>query len=111
MKKILATLLLMGFVHFGAKADPPKSINVTMGTEGKRVIEVVHPVKDVLTHYIDLVEISLDGKVIKTFKFDKQSDAKAQTLDWKPEKAMAGQTISVKARCNRFGTKTVEVKL
>ena len=54
-------------ISFVAKADPAKKVNLAY-ENGNLKIEAIHKVKDVTTHYIDLITIKANGKEIKTIK-------------------------------------------
>ena len=65
-----------------------------------------HPVKDVNTHYIDLINIEVDGKEVKVIKLKKQSSAEAEVEELVIPEIKSGSTVKVKTRCNQFGTKS-----
>jgi desulfoferrodoxin (superoxide reductase-like protein) len=112
MKKVLFALLMLFSVTTALKADPPKKIILTYTEEGNKLkIVALHPVKNVTTHYIDLIAISVDGKEVKVIKPQKQSDAQAETIEVSVPQIKKGSTVSVKARCNQYGSKTADIKI
>jgi hypothetical protein len=112
MKKVLFALLVLFSATTALKADPPKKITLTY-TEQGNILKIValHPVKNVTTHYIDLISISVDGQEVKTLKPQKQSDAQAETVAVAIPQIKKGSVVSVKARCNEFGSKTAKLKI
>jgi desulfoferrodoxin (superoxide reductase-like protein) len=111
MKKLSIVLILLFFVATSLKADPPKKIVITPGEDGKWIVVAQHPVKDVSSHYIDLITITVNKQEVKTIKFQKQSDANAQTVEVVLPQAIKGSMVKVKARCNEFGSKTATIKI
>jgi hypothetical protein len=112
MKKVLLVLIVLFTATTALKADPPKNVILTYIEEGNKLkIVAIHPVKDVTTHYINLITISVDGQEVKVIKPQKQSDAQAETVEVPVPQIKKGSTVSVKACCNRFGSKTVKIKI
>lgn len=110
-KTILAGLILLlsaGFV----KADPPKSVNLSYNAEtGKLKIESIHKVKNVEEHYIDKIVISVNDKEVKTIKPTKQTSLASDVQEVSVPEIKKGVTVHVSSRCNRFGTKTADLKI
>ena len=112
MKKVLFILIVLFTATTALKANPPKNVILTYTEEGNKLkIVAIHPVKDVATHYINLIAISVDGQEVKVIKPQKQSDAQAETVEVSVPQIKKGSTVSVKACCNRFGSKTVKIKI
>jgi hypothetical protein len=112
MKKVLFALLVLFSATTALKADPPKKITLTYTEEGNKLkIVALHPVKNVATHYIDLITITVDGQEVKVIKPQKQSDAQAETVEVSVPQIKKGSSVSVKARCNEFGSKTAKIKI
>jgi hypothetical protein len=112
MKKVLFALLVLFSAATALKADPPKKITLTYTEEGNKLkIVALHPVKNVATHYIDLIAITVDGQEVKVIKPQKQSDAQAETVEVSVPQIKKGSSVSVKARCNEFGSKTAKIKI
>lgn len=111
MKKHVLALALIGIIPIITLADPPKKVILSYNA-GKLKIEAVHPVKDVKDHYIDLINISVDGKEVKVIKPKEQSSAAEELIEVAVPEIKSGSKVEVKARCNKFGSKkeTLEVK-
>jgi len=110
MKKILlAAFVLLAFSTV-LKADPPKKVELSFNAETHKLkVVAVHPVKNVTDHYIDLISISVDGKEVKVLKPQKQSTAGDETDEIVVPEIKKGSKVTVKARCNRFGTKSASL--
>lgn len=112
MKKIVFVLLAILSATAVLKADPPKKITLTYSEDSHKLkVVALHPVKDVNTHYIDLISISVNGQEVKVVKPQKQSDAKTETIEVVVPQIEKGCEVAVKARCNEFGSKTGKIKI
>jgi len=112
MKKSFFALLILVSVPLFIRADPPKKLNLSYDGESKKLkIEAIHPVKNVNNHYIDLISISVDGKEVKVIKPQKQSDAGAEVAEVSIPQISKGCKVTVKARCNEFGSKTKSITI
>jgi len=105
MKKVFLTITAIVFACLVAKADPAKKVNLSY-ENGNLKIEAIHKVKNVETHYIDLIVIKADGKDIKTIKLTKQSSPEAEVLEVALPKLTKGTKVEVVTRCNQFGKKS-----
>lgn len=110
MKKNILILAILASSPLFLKADPAKKVTLTYNN-GKLMIVADHPVKNVNTHYIDLISIKVDGKEVKVIKPTKQSSAQAETQEVEIPEIKPGCTIEVKTRCNEFGSKSAKLKL
>lgn len=110
MKKVLLLSVLMALTTLFVNADPAKKVTLTYKS-GKLLIIADHPVKDVNSHYIDLITITIDGKDVKEIKLTKQSSNLAETLEVDLPGIKPGSTIQVKTRCNQFGNKSAKLKV
>lgn len=112
MKKLFFALMMLVAVPLFVRADPPKKLTVTYNTETKKLnIEILHSVKDVTSHYIDLISIKVNGKEVQVIKPKKQSDAKNETVNVSVPEITKGSKVTVKARCNKFGSKSKTVTI
>ncbi len=94
------------------RADPPKKIILDYNSSEKVLkIDIVHPVKDVEKHYIDMVVIYVSGKEVKRFEFKKQQNPKEDKIEFNSDKFVPGAEVEVRASCNLFGTKKEKIKL
>jgi desulfoferrodoxin (superoxide reductase-like protein) len=113
MKKIILTGLVLAFGLAFVKADPAKKVMLSFDkSTNKLKIVAEHPVKNVNDHYIDLINISVDGKDVKEIKLKKQSSPENETLEIVLPEIKQGSKVEVKTRCNQFGKKSgkLEVK-
>ena len=112
MKKILFACAALFLFTSVLKADPPKKITLVYSAETKKLsIEVYHPVQKVEDHFIDMISISVDGKEVKVLKPLKQTNEKSELDVVLLPEIKAGSLVKVKARCNRFGTKSTDLKI
>lgn len=112
MKKtfILITSLLV--LPFNLKADSPSKVILSFNNESNTLkIEASHPVKNVDKHFIDLITILVDGKQVKELTLQKQSSKSGEIVELQLPEIKKGVTVTVKARCNQFGTKKESLKI
>jgi len=110
MKKAFLTSVLMAILPIWIMAHPAKSVSATYNaTTGKLKISAVHQVKDVTNHYIITMVISVDGKVVKTLTYTKQSSTESQDDEVAVPEIKKGSKVDVKTKCNKFGTKSVSI--
>jgi dissimilatory sulfite reductase (desulfoviridin) alpha/beta subunit len=110
MRKVLLTIIAIAAVSFGVKADPAKKVNLSYENDSLK-IETIHKVRNVTKHYIDLITIKADGKVIKTIKPEKQSSLKSEVVEVSLPGLSKGTKIEVTTRCNEFGKKSATLVL
>jgi hypothetical protein len=112
MKKLLVSCIaLFAFVAV-IKADPPQKVNLSYNADTKKLkVEAVHKVRDVEDHFIDLISISVDGKEVKVVKPKKQTTTASELDEIAVPEIKKGSVVTVKARCNKFGTKSAELKI
>jgi hypothetical protein len=85
-------------------AHPPGTITVKYDLSLQLLtVEVQHPVRDAAKHFVDKIEVSLNGKKVIEQKFMSQIDGKVQTGFYKLIDAEIGDTIEVVAGCNIAG--------
>jgi desulfoferrodoxin (superoxide reductase-like protein) len=85
-----------------AFAHPPARIDIVPSATVIN-ITVTHPVKDPLTHYIKLIEVSLNGKKIIEQKFSLQTTAMEQRATYHIPELKKGDVVAVDADCNLYG--------
>ncbi len=91
-------------------AHAPKKINLKYNKEkGELNIDVVHPVKDVVDHHIETILITVNGEDVKTLDFKEQTSKESEDLAVSLPDIKSGDEISVKAVCNKFGSKTESI--
>ncbi len=87
-------------------AHPPSSIKATVVFETSTVtVTVAHLVANPATHYIKLVRILIDGKVVAEKTFQGQTDTFLQVVDLTVPGLKAGDKMLIQAYCSRFGSK------
>lgn len=110
MKKVFSTMIAVVAISFVAKADPAKKVNLAYENDNLK-IEAIHKVKDVTTHYIDLITIKANGKEIKTIKPQKQTSTQSEVVEVSLPDLAKGTKIEVTTRCNEFGKKSATLVL
>ncbi len=103
---IRSLFLLLAFVTFSNSlwAHPPDAIQV--GVKGDTVqIDVSHPTNNPSKHYINLIEVSLNGQKIKSETYTAQT-GNDQKLVFQIPGLKKGDQLEVKAVCNKFGDLT-----
>lgn len=109
MRKVLLTIIAIAAVSFGVKADPARKVNLSYENDSLK-IEIIHKVRND-KHYIDLITIKADGKVIKTIKPEKQSSLQSEVVEVSLPGLSKGTKIEVTTRCNQFGKKSAALVL
>lgn len=92
-------------------AHPPSGI--TVSNEGTTVtVTVNHTVSDPATHYIDEIDLTVNGGQAAAQKFTTQTGMAGQTAVYRVPSLRPGDTIEVRAACSRSGklTKTVTAR-
>jgi len=107
-------LLAMMIVLAGlAVAHPASEIIAEFDLETHTLtIELPHSVKSADKHFIDEIEIKLNGDVIITQKFMSQTNEEMQKASYVIVDAKVSDEIEIKANCNKFGKKkeTIEIE-
>ncbi|MGB4415412.1 MAG: hypothetical protein WBI53_11075 [Paludibacter sp.] len=110
MKKVLLTFIAIAAISFVVKADPAKKVILSYENDSLK-IETIHKVRNVTKHYIDLITIKADGKVIKTIKPQKQLSLQSEVVEVSLPGLSKGTKIEVTTRCNEFGKKSATLVL
>lgn len=106
--RILALLSLMFFIPAAALAHPPSKIEASV--EGETVkVTIIHNVKDKTTHYIEEVTLTLNDKELIDKKETTQLDNSKQIEVFEIPGLKAGDTLVIKATCNKFGSKKLKL--
>ena len=118
MSKVKLSLLafsfciVMGSITGDALAHPPRDIVAEFDNSTKILkIEVVHPVRSVDTHFIDKLEIRMDGKLMVVQNFDSQSSERTQEVLYVLIDARAGSAVVIQAECSIYGSSKKEMSL
>ena len=104
MKKIVILLIFSFFFISLAYAHPPQDIKITFNKENKTLTAVIkHVTSNPKTHYIQKVDIGLNGKEIDDIKLLAQDNSTTQTITYVFTNIKSQDVISVEAYCNLFG--------
>lgn len=112
-KVFFPTLAAITCFVSAAYAHPPAKIDIVYDAEGKVVAAVItHPVQDPSTHFIEKVDVSINGKEVLTHEISRQDSETMQTVTYRIPDAVPGDRIAVEAYCNVNGKleKGIEVK-
>ena len=85
-------------------AHPPKEVLPSWDSKGNLKVEIVHNVEDPQKHYVNHVNIYLNGKLIQQKDYTQQSTNNGETLTFSLGNLPSGSTIKVEATCVIFGT-------
>lgn len=114
-KKIVINILVIGFILFSgvAFAHPPSTINATFDQDTKILtVQVLHNVPNPTgDHYIQEIKVKLNGKDMILQYFLTQASSGVQNAQYLLIDAKSGDTIEVYALCNKFGDKTITLKI
>lgn len=114
MKKIFASSAFVAFVAFAgsAAANPPNAIQARYdASRGELYVQVEHVVSDRTSHFIDSVTVSKNGTEVASESFDSQTSNRNQTLPPFKFPAAPGDKLTVTAKCNKWGEKSVTISV
>lgn len=113
MKTQKIIMLLLGvLLPVALFAHAPKKVNLKYDKEsGILSVDAVHPVKDVNDHYIITLEVSVNGESLDTLEYTSQTTLESQDKEIKLPDLKSGDEVSVKATCNKFGSKTGKLEI
>lgn len=113
MKEI--TLFIFVLIILSAQegwAHPPTDISLKYDKTKKMVTAtIIHPVKDVTTHYLKKVDLSVNGKEVMTKKFTRQENSVSQSVSFQLTDIRSGDEIGVEGYCNLSGKLERELKV
>jgi predicted methyltransferase len=114
MKKIIGFFAFMVCLT-GASvvcAHPASEINITVDVNTKMVVALItHNVSDPERHYIDKVDITLNGAEVTTQLISKQDNNVSQTISYLIPDLKPGDVVAVDTHCNKGGTLKKEIKV
>ncbi len=96
-----------------AIAHPPSNINIEFDSKTKILkAEIIHNTSSTTKHYINKVDIELNGKEVIEHKISRQDNSKTQTVMYLIPDVKKGDRITVEAYCSISGVlkKTVTVE-
>jgi len=110
--KITVFFILCFFICSIAYAHPPSDIKITYDSRTKILKAVImHNVSDVKKHFINKVDVGLNGKEIIEQSISQQDNNTIQTVSYLIPDAKPGDTLSVEGHCNISGTLKKEIKV
>lgn len=110
-KRTILFLCACLLVTATAAAHPPSKIKVQFDPETKTLTAVItHRVSNPATHFINKVDIGINGKEVQALSFDAQETSRQQTISIPLPQAKKGDTLSVEAYCNLSGKLEKSVK-
>lgn len=105
------SLILLGQTE-NAYAHPPSDIIITFDPETKILKAVImHSVSNPQKHYINKVDIALNGQEVIEQRISRQDNNTNQTVIYLIPDAKTGDSISVEAYCNISGKLKKEMKV
>ena len=111
MKKLFLCLMMLSFAAT-ALAHYPTHIEVSFNRETKILAaKIIHTVENPSTHYIDKVEVYLNGSRILTHEISRQDTENEQVVLYLIPDAKTGDELSVKAYCSFTGEKEKKIKI
>ena len=111
MKKLFLVSIFL-FSQALIMAHPASTIDAKFDSkESILKVTMQHESKDITKHYIENIEILVNGKKAVTQLFLSQTDGKEQVAQYKIIDAKKGSEIKVSGECNKGGTKTVTIKV
>ncbi|MCT4639918.1 MAG: hypothetical protein N4A72_19620 [Bacteroidales bacterium] len=114
MRKFKILLVLITFLGLSSvtEAHPPKKVIAKYNKESAVLtIEIIHSVKEATSHYIDAIVIYKNGEEISKLKPSEQTGKEKHTETMILKDLKSGDLIKVKAKCNKFGSKTAKLKI
>ena len=108
---LAANSLLLSSFSSTASAHPPSDIKITYDFYTKTLKAVItHKVSDVKKHFINKVDVGLNGKKIISHAISQQDNLISQTVSYLIPDAKTGDVLSVEAYCNISGKLEKEIK-
>ncbi len=114
MRKFKILLVLITFLGLSStvEAHPPKKVTAKYNKESSELkIEITHSVKEATSHYIDVIIIYKNGEEISKLEPSEQTGKQKHTESVILKDLKSGDIIKVKAKCNKFGSKTAKLKI
>ncbi len=108
---LAANSLLASSFSSTAHAHPPSDIKITYNPKTKILTAVIaHKVSDVKKHFINKVDVGLNGREVISHAISKQDNKANQTVSYLMPDASPGDVLSVEAYCNLSGKLSREIK-
>lgn len=108
----LVLLLAIALLPMAVFAHAPKKVNLKYDKEkGILSVDAIHPVKDVNDHYVITLAVTVNGEDIETLEYTSQTSPESQDKEIKLPDLKSGDVVTVKATCNKFGSKTGKLEI
>jgi len=109
---ILASVCFFLIAVSTAYAHPPSDIKITFDPQTKTLKAVIfHRVSNPASHFINKVDIGLNGKEIIEHSISREDNNSTQTVSYLIPDAKPGDTILVEAYCSISGNLTKELRV
>jgi hypothetical protein len=105
---VLAVIMLM-LSPSGGMAHAPGKLSLDYDLQAQALTATITHTRFSDSHYIDKVEIRKNGNLISLQEY-KQQPAETFSYIYKIS-AATGDVLEVKATCNKFGSKTEQIKI
>jgi hypothetical protein len=114
MKRVALIAIALVFCAMGtaAYAHPPSDIQITFdpGTRMLRAV-ILHNTSNPLKHYINKVDVGLNGQEVIEQKISRQDNNDSQTVSYFIPDAKNGDVLSVEGYCSISGKLKKEITL
>ena len=112
MKQKIIASVIIAMLPLALFAHAPKKVLLDYDKDtGKLSIETPHSVKNVEDHFIESIVISVNGTEKETVEYTAQSSLESHDVVVELPGLKAGDQVSVKAICNKVGSKTGKLKI
>lgn len=112
MKQKIIACLIIAFLPLALFAHAPKKVTLEYDKDtGKLSIEMPHSVKNVEDHYIKSILITVNGEEKETLEYTVQSSLESHEVVVDLPGLQAEDEVSVKATCNKVGSKTGNLEI
>ncbi|MBF0522582.1 MAG: hypothetical protein HQL24_05945 [Candidatus Omnitrophica bacterium] len=114
MKKMFMVFALLIFMAAAstAYAHPPSDIKITFNPSTKILTAaIIHNTSNPSKHYINKVDVGLNGKDIITQMISKEDNNASQTVSYLIPDAKAGDILSVEGHCSISGALKKEISV
>jgi len=109
LRSISAAAILAAVAAFG---HPPSEIKLNYDATSRTLqATVLHDTKKTDEHFIEIIQVRINGKDMVKQSFLKQTDSQKRTVLFLLEDVKTNDQISVTGVCNVFGKKTETLKL
>lgn len=107
----ISLFLTLILVSSGIMAHPPSDIDLAYdGANGVLSVEVNHRVGNPSRHYIEDITIMQNGETVLEEDYDEQDGNSGSTYEFNLS-AQNGDSITVQAKCNRFGNLSASIEV